>query len=361
MTRLTLHAFHEQLSGQWTAVNGAETIAHYGDFLAEHAACYETAAVLDLSFRSRLCLTGSDRMRFLHGQVTNDVKSLQPGEGCYAALTTAKGKMQADLNIYCLKEEVLLDSEPGLTSIIAERLERYIVADDVQVVEVGSSYGLLSVQGPQAAKIVSELGLCAGLPKQAFSVEASDRPELGEIYLINQPRLGSVGYDLFVPIATIGVVAERLSHIARSSGARWAGWAAFETARIEMGIPRFGIDMDESHFPQECGIEARAVSYTKGCYIGQETLNRIHTMGHVNRLLRGLRLESETINLPPKGAKLFHLNKEVGYVTSAAESPKFGKVALGYVRKEASQTGNELALETPSGRSHARVAALPFN
>src|SRR6266545_2358291 len=146
---LPLHEFHADLGARFTTVNGAEAVADFGDALAEHAALRETAGVLDLNFRSRLCLTGADRVRFLHGQVTNDVKKLRVGEGCYAALVTAKGKMESDLNIFVLPDELLLDFEPGLTQAVSQRLEKYIVADDVQVVNVAPHYGLLSVQEPR--------------------------------------------------------------------------------------------------------------------------------------------------------------------------------------------------------------------
>src|SRR5262245_40025943 len=127
MDALALHEFHHGLNASFGELNGAETVSNYGDVLAEYAALRESAGVLDLSFRSRIWLTGADRVRFLHGQVTNDVKRLQVGQGCYAALVTAKGKMESDLNIYALQDEVLLDFEPGLTEKISQRLEKYIV------------------------------------------------------------------------------------------------------------------------------------------------------------------------------------------------------------------------------------------
>jgi folate-binding protein YgfZ len=131
--------------------------------------------------------------------------------------------------------------------------------------------------------------------------------------------------------------------------------------RIEAGIPRFGVDMDESNFPQECGIEASAVSYNKGCYIGQEVLNRIHTLGHVNRELRGLSLGKDLKELPAKGEKLLHGGKEVGSITSVLASPKLKEnIALGFVRKEASAIGTELKLRGDEGDSSVRVVALPF-
>ena len=397
---LALHEFHARLGARFTTVNDAEAVADYGDALAEHAALRETAAVFDLSFRSRVCLLGADRGRFLHGQVTNDVKKLRRGEGCYAALTTAKGKMQSDLNIFVLQDELLLDFEPGLTRTVTERLEKYIVADDVQVVDVAPHYGLFSVQGPKAEAVVRALGLLTELPAKPFnSIKISD-PTLGEIYLMNRPRIaceafglrgqakrdpalaadaevtgdpkapsplrsaGALqdGFDLFVPSVALVPLAEKLLTAAKSLGGRAAGLTAYETARIEAGIPRFGADMDETNLPLECGPALRdAVSYSKGCYIGQEVINRIHSIGHVNRELVGLRLADDLKTLPARGDKLFKDGKEVGHITSAIFSPALkANIALGYVRRETTTEGTELKLRSDTGESGARIVELPF-
>jgi folate-binding protein YgfZ len=362
MERLNLHEFHETIGGQFGDVNGMEVVADYGDALAEHKALTEKAAFFDLSFRSRICLTGADRVRFLHGQVTNDVKNLAIEAGCYAALVTAKGRMQSDLNIYCLAEELLLDFEPGLTKAVVERLEKYLVADDVQIVDVTPHYGLLSVQGPQARPAVKSLGLFNELPSQEFKFAKTLDPVLGEIYLTNQPRLQTEGLDLFVPTAALGAVADKLVAAVQGIGGCACGWQALEMARIEAGIPRFGLDMDASNLPQECSIETRAVSYAKGCYIGQEVLNRIHTIGHVNRILRGLRLANDLNILPQKGDKLFHAGQEVGSVTSSVVSPRLKqKIALGYIRSQADRPGTGLTLRTATEESPARVVELPFH
>ncbi len=321
----------------------------------------ETAGVIDFSSRGRICLAGADRVRYLHGQVTNDVKKLRAGEGCYAALVTAKGKMESDLNIFCLQDELLLDFEPGLTEKISQRLERYLVADDVQIVDVAPHYGLLSVQGPKADTVISSVGLFNELPEKEFQSKKISDAALGEIYLVNQPRLGSTGFDLFAPTGSIGAATEKLISAAKRVGGCAVGLEAFEVARIEAGIPRFGADMDETNIPIECGIESRAIGYNKGCYIGQEVINRIHTMGHVNKELRGLRLADDLKNLPAKGDKLFCDGKEVGYVTSATASPKLkANIALGYVRREVNEIGTDLTLRTNTGEIRAKIVSLPF-
>jgi folate-binding protein YgfZ len=369
---LNLHEFHQSQGARFGELNGAEVVTDYGDANAEYTALRETAGVLDFSFRSRLCLVGADRVRFLHGQITTDVKKLRVGEGCYAALTTAKGKMESDLNVLVLADELLLDFEPGLAAKVAARLEKYIVADDVQVVDAAPHYGLLSVQGPKAGEVVRALGLLAELPAKEFcSVKVSDAI-LGDVYVVNLARLRSVGtphpalspsdgervaarptdtvqsttgFDLYVPVGALGAVADKLIAAAKARGGRACGWTAFEMARIEAGIPRFGADMDETTIPLESGIEARAVSYNKGCYIGQEVINRIHSIGHVNRELCRLRLADDLVALPARNEKLFKDGKEVGHITSAVRSPALGAhVALGYVRREVREEGARLVL-----------------
>src|SRR5436190_7389870 len=166
MENLLLHDFHAGLGARFDTLNGAEVILGYGDVGREYEALRSGAGIFDLSFRSRLCVTGADRLRFLHGQVTNDVKGLRVGEGCYAALITAKARMQSDLNIYCLADEVLLDFEPGLSAVVTERLEKYVIADDVQILPVAPEYGLFSIQGPGALAVLDGLGLAAEAPSK---------------------------------------------------------------------------------------------------------------------------------------------------------------------------------------------------
>ena len=361
MAELSLHEFHQSLNARFAEVSGMEMVQDYRDALAEHAALRTSVGVLDLSFRGRLCLTGSDRHRFLNGQVTNNVKDLMTGDGCYAALVTAKGRMQSDLNIYSLRDELLLDFEPGLSAGIAERFEKFIIADDVQVVDAAPHYGLLSVQGPKSADALNKLGLGIPLMEKLLYFGSISEPTLGEIYCMNQPRGTGAGFDLFVPAASLAAVADKLIAAAKELGGRACGWEALEMARIEAGLPRFGADMDESNLAPEAGIESRAISYSKGCYIGQEIIARIRTYGQVAKSLRGLLLPDHLQTLPKKGDKLFLGDKEVGFVTSALASPAFGKnIALGYVRRESNQPGTELRLHSGNQDYPAKIVPLPF-
>ena len=361
MISLSLHEFHAGRRSTFADVNGMEVVDHYGDPGAEHHAVRNTAGLFDLSFRGRLCLTGADRQKFLNGQVTNNVAALKAGEGCYAALITAKGKMQSDLNIFLLENEILLDFEPGLAVTVAQRLEKYIIADDVQVIDVAPHYGLLSVQGPQAASVIERLQPGVPLPQKPMSVTSLKDATLGEIYFINQPRTGSAGFDVFVPLAALAAVADKLLAAVKEAGGTAAGWRALEMARIEAGIPRFGADMDENNLPPEAGIDTRAISYSKGCYIGQEIIARIRTYGQVAKALRGLQLADDLAVLPSKGDKLYLGDKEIGFITSALASPALKKnIALGYVRREGNKIGSELKLKMGETESPTRVVALPF-
>ena len=339
-----------------------EVVEHYGEPLEEHAALRDAAGVLDLSFRSRLCLLGADRQKFLNGQVTNNVKDLKVGQGCYAALINAKGRMQSDLNIHVLENEILLDFEPGYAAAVAQRLEKYVIAEDVQVVDVAPHYGLLSVQGPKASEVVKALDLEASvLPTEPMTFVSRKDATLGEVYLMNLPRTATSGFDWFVPTAALGTVADKLITAAKRVGGRACGWQSLETARIEAGIPRFGADMDETNLPLEAGIETRAVSFTKGCYIGQEVIARIRTYGQVAKSLCGLRLGDAIRALPRKGDKLFWGGKEVGYVTGALASPTLKcNIAFAYVRREHNAVGAELTLRAAGGESPARIVELPF-
>ena len=371
MNQLALHELHQHLGAHFTEVNGAEVVAHYGDAVAERDALRSTVGVLDLSFRSRLCVTGADRVKFLHGQVTNDVQRLRTGEGCYAALVNAKGKMHSDLNIYRLADELLLDFEPGFSAAVTQRLEKYVITEDVQLLDAAPHYGLLSVQGPRAAEAITQLGLPWELPAKPLTFSAHLDPTLGQLYLMRragglQPPSGALpigeggdckspahGFDLFVPTAALGAVFDKLVAAAKSPGGCACGWNALEVARIEAGIPRFGQDMDETNLPPEAGIESQAISYSKGCYIGQEVIARIRTYGQVAKTLRALRLPADLAVLPAKGDKLFADGKEVGHITSVV--PGF---AFGYVRKEHNAPGTKLTLRTAAGDCAVRVAEL---
>jgi len=362
MKSLYLHEVHETFNARFGVVNDCEVVSHYGDWKAEYAALTSSAAVMDLSFRSRLCIVGTDRASWLNGQVTNNIKNLQPGSGCYAALVSAKGKIQSDLNVFVLQEEILLDFEPGLSTTVTQRLEAYIIADDVQIVDASDSYGLLSLQGPRVDEVLPNLGLNVEVAQKNFSLCVVKDATLGEICIARNPRFGTNGFDLFIPAASLGAVFDKLFAACRELGGGICGFDPSETARIEAGIPRYGVDMDESNLVPEAGIGDRAISYAKGCYIGQEVIARIRTYGQVTKALRGLILADDLKPLPLKGTRILNNGTDVGYLASTIFSPRFKKnIAMGYVRKEVNQPGTKLSLALPdSSTSDLAVVSLPF-
>lgn len=308
----------------------------------EFTALTKAAGVLDLSNRSRLCLLGADRAKFLHGQVTNDITGLAENTGCYAALVNAKGKMESDLFAYRLTDDILLDFEPGLAAAVQARLEKFIITEEVEVADAAPHFGLLSVQGPTAAAIMAALQLPAPEAELALKKTAD------EIYSINQPRLGSNGFDLFVPVDLFEQVKGQLLKHAPLSGK-----AAFEKARVLATTPRFGIDLTSNNLPPEGGLEARAISYAKGCYIGQEVIARIRTYGQVQRVLRGLKLNGAATVCD----EIFHGEKKAGELSSVITEPD---AALALIRREANEPGTALRVETKNGSVNAEVATLPF-
>jgi aminomethyltransferase len=218
------------------------------------------------------------------------------------------------------------------------------------------------VLGPKSPEVFGRIGLELPLPATALASVSVQDPALGEIVVVNHPRGAPAGFDLFVPVSALAVLADKLVAAAKEEGGRACGWQALEMIRVEAGLPRFGADMDGTNLAPEAGIEARAISYDKGCYIGQEVINKLRTFAHVTKSLRGLRLADDLKQIPERGDRLFHEGREIGHITSALASPALGcNIALCYVRRECSAMGTDLVLRTAAGESKARIVPLPFS
>ena len=305
---------------------------------AEHRTLTEGCGLVDRAGRGRLALTGADRRAFLHGQVTNDVEGLEPGRGCYAALLTHKGKMLSDLRVLDLGDELLLSCERAGLQELFNMIRRYKLGSDVELHKRTLEMGELSLIGPDARRIAVADGLG---PAEHDSARAS----IGGHPVVLAAT--DVGVDVFCDAQHTDEVRAALV----AAGAAEVGEAAAEVLRIEHGRPRFGLDLDDSVIPQEAGLNERAVSFTKGCYVGQETVARLFYRGKPNRRLRGLRLSAPV----EPGTPLRLGEREVGRVTSAAVSPSFGPIGLAIVRREAAP-GDALQ----AGEATATVAELPF-
>jgi folate-binding protein YgfZ len=352
--RPPLEATYRGLGAEWRGVEGCLLPERFGAVVEEVRAVRQAAGVIDRSDCAYLEATGADAVRFLHGMVSNEVKELAAGQGRYALQLDAQGHILADLHLLVLADHLLLETAWALKVKLRATLERYIIADDLELSDLSDQLSALAVEGPAAAKLLGAAGV-ASLPRNEFDhVESS----LGgaPVRVVRLSETGEEGYRLIFAVEYAQNVWEALAAQQAAMGWKPVGHAALNLLRLEAGRPRYGVDMDERTLPQEAGLEARAISYTKGCYIGQETVERIHSRGHVNRKLVGLLLAGDAP--PAPGAKLSAEGKEVGWVTSAAHSPTLGRpIALGYVRREYLGPGTRVGLE---GGLRGEIVALPF-
>ena len=309
--------------------------------VAEHRVLTEGCGLLDRSDRGKLALTGPDAKVFLNGQVTNDVEALEEGRGCYATFLTHKGKMLGDLRVLDLGDELWLDTERAALQELFNMIRRYKVGYVFEVHKRTLERALLSLIGPRARE-VADAGALA--PEEHDNVVG----ELGgvPVHLVAT----DVGVDLICDADRAGKVGEALEQ----RGAVPVSEPAAECLRVERGRPRYGVDIDETTIPQEAGLNDRAVSFTKGCYVGQETVARLHYRGKPNRHLRGLRLTGPAAT----GAPVRLGDREVGRLGSVALSPTHGPIALALVRREAAP-GDAVAVGD-DGAVSAEVVALPF-
>jgi folate-binding protein YgfZ len=308
--------------------------------LDEDRAVREACGLLDRSERGKLAFTGADAKRFLQGQVTNDVEALTPGGGCYAALLTPKGKMLGDLRILDTGAELLLDTERGALQGIFNVLHRARLGFDAELHKRTLQRGLLSLVGPDARRVAGPDAEALPAAEHANASTAIDGVQALAVAT-------DVGIDLMCDAAdTEALVAALTAH-----GAVPVGEDAAERLRVEHGRPRYGLDLDDTTIPQEAGLNERAVSFTKGCYVGQETVARLFYKGKPNRHLRGVRLSAPVAS----GTELTLDGKVVGRLGSVVRSPVHGPIGLALVRREA-QPGSVLS----AGSAHAEVAELPF-
>lgn len=307
-----------------------------------YRAITEGAAIVDRSERGKLALTGEGAKEFLSGQVTNDILALDPGRGCYAALLTHKGKMRADLRVLDAGDELLLDTERVALQAVFDTIRTFKLGFDVELHKRTLQRSLLSVAGPRARHVTGAdaAGLGSG-EHDHVAATLGDR----EVRLITT--------DVGVDVLALAEDHEAVRSALVDAGSEPVDEVIAEIVRVEHGRPRYGLDLDETVIPQEAGLNERAVSFTKGCYVGQETVARLFYKGKPNRHLRGLKLSAPVVT----GAALRLGEKEVGRLGSSVVSPVHGSIALAIVRREA-QPGDVLDVE---GGATAAVVDLPFN
>jgi folate-binding protein YgfZ len=307
---------------------------------AEVGVLRDACGLVDRSERGKLALTGGEAKAFLSGQVTNDIEALERGRGCYAALLTHKGKMLADLRVLDLGDELWLDTERVALQALFDALRKHLIGFDAELHKRTLAQSLLSLVGPRSREVLGD-------------------PDLGDEEHANAPgNVGGTDVWLVVTDAGIDVIcaaddAERVVAALVDAGATRVGEEAAEVLRVERGRPRYGMDMDDSTIPQEAGLNERAVSFTKGCYVGQETVARLYYKGKPNRRLLGLRLSAPA----QTGEEIRLGERTVGALGTVALSPQHGPIALALVRREA-EVGDRVAVG--DGTVTAELTELPF-
>lgn len=357
---MELNDLHRRLGANMTPYRGAEAVADYGDLGAESEALRSACGLIERSWASGIEILGEDRARFLSGYITCDVKDLAPGDGAYGFITNVKGRVLADPVVLALDDRLMLELPPGQIEEVSQHLSKYVIVDRVEIRPLDDLVAL-SLIGPRSAEV---LGTSAELlAEAAFSHGVAE--DLGPgVRLVREPAFEVRGLEIpawtiWVPAGGARACVETLLE-SKAGGLVPVGHRAFDGLRVEVGRPLFGLDFDGDNFPQETGLEDRTVSYTKGCYLGQEVVARIHYRGGVNRHLRGLIFDDDATGRDneegPVGRAVLVAGREAGTVTSAATLGGGRRLGLAILHRKA-EPGADVEI---AGSGPARVVALPF-
>jgi folate-binding protein YgfZ len=357
MKRTPLAALHEARGARWMEHQGWEIPAWYSETLQEYQAIQEGVGLIDLSFRGLLRISGRDRRSWLHGQVTQDVNGLPDWRGAEATVLSPQGRMVCEMRVFALPDALLADVSPNTTSPMAEYLDRYLIMERAEIEDLTDTWGLLSLQGPLSARAAAatfgaEVGDMRMWDLRAVPCEGVT------IYAARVTHCGEDGFDFFVPAERAAPVWASLCQNRPSFAVHSVGWEALNLRRVEAGVPWWGAELDPSIVPLEARLDG-AIHPSKGCYVGQEIIARIHARGHVNNLLAGFLVHGS--DLPAPDAEIRSDEKKVGRLTSAVRSPRLERpIALGYLRRELQEPGTRVQAATAAGSVEMEVAALPF-
>jgi folate-binding protein YgfZ len=328
----------------------------------QYDALHSRSGFVDRSTRGRIRLTGADRRSYLQGLLTNDIAALEPGTGCYSAMLTANGRMITDMRVLELGDAILLDLPEQTATLVREKLETFVFSEDVTVADVAPQLDHFGLYGPQSATVLR--AALSKLTAAGESAPTEDRLRTlrffdntkwdvhGEAIIVaKSDDFGLDGFEMYVPRASASALQTALI----GAGAVTVDEQVLETCRIEAGRPEFGIDMTDDTIPLEAGIEERAISHTKGCYVGQEIIIRVLHRGH-GRVARRLVTILVDGRVPSRADKILAAEKEIGFVTSATHSPAAGQpIALGYVHRDFAHAGTTVLVATSDGIVGARV------
>jgi folate-binding protein YgfZ len=326
----------------------------FGDWHGEYRAAREAVALIDKSYRSYLRFSGPDRVRYLNAILTNNIKDLSPGNGIVSLFLNPQGRIQAEIETYAEPESLFCVSFASIRKTLAAALDKYIIMDDVTLTDESDLYGTLALEGPAAAEAVRALtGVELG-EMDDLSIRDSAAGPISCLLAKRSPG-GMPGAELRALRRDLASLWDLLFDAVRARGGQAMGYRALNALRLEQGIPWFGYDFGDRQIPHEAGLEHSHISYSKGCYTGQEIVERVRARGQVNRVRTLLRLTGE---VPSPGATLTAGGAEAGYLTRAAFSPQLQTaIGMGYLRREQSRIGAELAC----GSERATVIKAPLS
>lgn len=328
---------------------GAETPSRFGDAAGEFRALLEGSAIFDMSWQAKLVLSGEDRVRWLNGMVTNNIRDLAPAHGVYSFLLSAQGRIQGDMVAYNRGDYLLVTTDREQAPAIAATFDRYIIMDDVEVGDISDKLAAVGIAGPKASEVLSSAGIDVTSLEPGQLMDAMWRDAGISVARSVRPQMD--GYEIWLAVENVEKAWDALV----LTGAKPAGSDALELYRIVRGVPRFGVDLRERDLPQETE-QLYALNFAKGCYIGQEIVERIRARGGVHRTFTGFELNGDP---PQAGTKVRANDKDVGEITSAARIPfpqHERTLALGYLRRETGGPGAAVQI----GEQTATVHALPF-
>jgi len=359
MKKTPLHETHLLLGAKFEQSSGWLLPISYGDEISEYKVVRNSVGIIDMSYRGKLSLSGKEHLKFLQGTLTNDVNKLKVGRGLYATFLTPKGRIIADMRLYRRSDSILIDLEPGLNEKVRELFLKYKISYKVDIEDSTETLSLISIQGQRSKELI-EKTLGEKIPVMNEYDYIINNINGTETIIAKANRTGEDGFDIYIP--SDGKDKSVWDHLVKNGEEfqiKPVGLLAMETLRIEAGIPRYGVDMNENTIPIEAGLW-HALSFEKGCYVGQEVIARIKWRGHVNWHLVGF--EVDAIDVRIKDNRIFDGDRDIGYITSSSFSPMLNKVlALGYIRREFNKPGSIVSINTGENEKiPAKVVKLPF-
>jgi len=338
-----LIAEHRAAGAHLADFDGCTLPERFSEFEREYRAAKQAVALIDTNWRAILVLTGPDRVRYLHAICSNNIQALENGRGMLALLLNPQGHILAELEVYALPEKLLVLSHAAQRERTVATLKKYVIGSHVQIDDQTDRMGSLAVEGPQALQAVADVcgASLADLPEMAIT-ETAINASPG--YLLKRSHFGEPGAELIVPRENLAALWKKLLSSVCERGGEPIGMATLNALRLEAGVPWIPADFNDAQIPHEAAVEITHISFNKGCYTGQEIVERVRSRGHVNR--KRVILRFSTARPPAPGTKLLASGAEVGYVTSAAFSPAAGtSIGMGYVRREQFAAGSVVEYE----------------